>query len=874
MRISINKLIVASLIISLYSNFSALAAPRIFSIQQVPDDLGEGRLTSIAVDALDRPHIAADGGPWLFLYDKVGSVWQNNSINLGTRGYTQFFNPQIEIDANNVAWCSGIVFGRNIGMAMVVRENITTTPANGFSGFAYHSVTPGSWGVGEVSLDPKQPGYAYLAGSSGYYGLFQYDPSARGKARRVGDIQRLYAGNGGEKNAFWVSKNEEGRQVKHMASNGYSREDSRYRNSNMGNPVDWAAYSRHPGMGNDGAYLDIKSDSLNPSIAYIASDFYSTGVYLNIWDGTRMLRPDTNLISIDPNGTSGLRRFAPQLYPAKYGGVYVTYTRNERVMLQYVTPKGDTPWGSPVEIGRGGRSSICVDSKGDIHLAYTEAGRTKYRKIIVSPMVLVAPAGRSDSKTPTFRWDPLAGVGDMTLYYWPKDNAAGNVSEIAVAGTSHSLESELAVGRWEWMLTGMYDGKLVESQVESFSIPPNPPQPVAPTARLNIGDDTPTFRWDDPEGSPWYHVEIRKYGPDGLSSEVVGRKWTQEREWAPSAGLGKGCFTWNIYAFDGRHAPGIHSDWSQGMDFQIGVPGEVEFTAPTSSLVYTNAKPVFAWRPAEREETVTASTWYQLYVIHNGRVINDVDQTGSGWFCENPEVMPDAVSLTNGNLHVYADIDPLKPGEYSIWVRPVDVIGSGPWSGAHQFIVNRRMNPGAEGGALGFGPTVDPADTRRPDFSWTEDEYAAWYNMVLVKDGDIVANVWSRTGDWKPDSDLENGNYRWWVRSYHFSNGYESPWLEAAAFQMGIPAKSKPLTPSGQTSNPPTFEWTEVDGADAYELWYQKADQENTRVSVSTTNTYHTPAQALDAGQYHWWIGCSNQYAENWNEEYMEFEIP
>ena len=70
----------------------------------------DGRLSSIAVDTLNQPHIMSDnGGTIVYMYDKVGGTWRSTSLNVGSSGYRQFSNPALEIDRNNRAWCSGII---------------------------------------------------------------------------------------------------------------------------------------------------------------------------------------------------------------------------------------------------------------------------------------------------------------------------------------------------------------------------------------------------------------------------------------------------------------------------------------------------------------------------------------------------------------------------------------------------------------------------------------------------------------------------------------------------------------------------------------------------------------------------------------------
>ena len=368
--------------------------------------VGLGRLPGIAVDTLNQPHIIADGAPTIHFYDKIGNQWRYLAKNMQPiTGSGQFFNTQVEIDAQNRAWYTGILFGGSFGIAMIVRDNMAVNPTD-FNSFNRVRLAP-VWDVGNASVDPNRPNEAVVSSTDGRWRRYVFNPNVPSRASILGE-GTMYAGQGGEKNSFWISKagpvmhqNGVMQSVYHGATGGWGASPSAYQNSvrqaqGLG-PVQWASYSRYPTQGDDGTYVRVVSDNKNPQVAYIIADFSTGGKYantigvaMNIWNGSGMRFPSGNLLVLDNVGNSGLRRFSPQTWPAKDGGVWVTWQRSGRVKLRYVpaTANSLNDCGPEIDIGTGTRSAVTVDSRGDVHLAYfipgLGAGGLRYRKISVS----------------------------------------------------------------------------------------------------------------------------------------------------------------------------------------------------------------------------------------------------------------------------------------------------------------------------------------------------------------------------------------------------------------------------------------------------------------------------------------------------------
>ena len=614
------------------------------------------------------------------------------------------------------------------------------------------------------------------------------------------------------------------------------------------------------------------------------------GVCVNIYDPDTgaMLFPIGSCLTVDADGGSGLRRFAPQMAPAKDGGVWISWTSRGAGYVRYISQQGEM--GGEYRVGSGARANVCVDSQGLLHVVYSD-GTLQYRKLQTSHISLTSPQGRTTDRTPTFTWDAPEGATDIMLYYWPKGQPDAPVSTNVTGTSAWTPTADLAPGYYMWSLEATMNGKESQGDAE-FYIPPPPPVLTVPLTRLDATNTMPTFVWEASEGAAWYNVQVMKNSYDPTpGSDLVRNEWVQTLEWTPSTPLTVGDYSWTVSGFkvpvDGN--PQILGDPSAEGSFQIGAPGMVTIVQPTGTYVYSsNALPTFEWTAAASDTTDVFNTWYQLYLIRDGRVINDtsVDTgAGSGWFTELQGQGTASLTVeSNGTLSTSSDVGVLDPGNYGVWIRPTDGgYGSGPWIG-EQFQVNRMMSPGTVGERLGFGPTRTPGVTyegspaERPEFEWTSGPGTPpWYNVFIAKDGgQVYADFWVQ-GDssWQPAQNMPYGAYRWWVRAYYESNGYYGPWLDGAAFQIAIPQKSDPLAPTGTgISATPTFAWSEAEAANGYQIYYQKVGA-GSGVWVSTSgqsSTTHT-ATALSPGDYRWWVSASNAYGTAWSGS-MDFTSP
>jgi hypothetical protein len=358
-----------------------------------------GRLPCVAVDTQDQPHIVADGGASAYFFHKIGAAapWVGSEVNVAALGFRQYFNPHLEIDEANRAWCSGVLVS---GIGIFIRENVNSNPTGPF--FSNQRIQ-GAWDIGNLSIDPARPGEMVAMSSNGRWRSFTYNA---GSPTRISSLSSggMSAGGDGEKKSFWISKGEaiahpgQGTYgIWHLAIGGYppsqpSAYQNSYRQAQGLSPVAWASAGTYSTMGDDGTYVDCVSDNMDSRIAYMICDFscggrYSgtVGVAMNIWNGQagQMLRGISNLLVIDGQGTSGLRRYAPQLAPARDGGCWACWTSGGRIKVRYIGQDG-VLGNTIIDVGAGTWGDICTDSEGDIHVAWHRDGQIRYLKIDVA----------------------------------------------------------------------------------------------------------------------------------------------------------------------------------------------------------------------------------------------------------------------------------------------------------------------------------------------------------------------------------------------------------------------------------------------------------------------------------------------------------
>ncbi len=179
-----------------------------------------------------------------------------------------------------------------------------------------------------------------------------------------------------------------------------------------------------------------------------------------------------------------------------------------------------------------------------------------------------------------------------------------------------------------------------------------------------------------------------------------------------------------------------------------------------------------------------------------------------------------------------------------------------------------RMNP--SGGEV--------LDTRRPEFTWTATEGAAWHQLVLHRNGAAHLAQWVEAANhWTPGADLPAGVYQWWVRGWGPELGHGT-WSGAADFTVPWQQPTSAPTQTGPTgeitdTRRPVIAWEAVEHATWYRVHVQRVGSEAV-LDQWTQDTELTPPSDLTAGTYRWWVvGWGPDGFGPWSDA-MEFTIP
>lgn len=466
-------------VVALFAFHASAIGPSLLDIGP-EETLGPGRISSVAADTRNQPHVVADGGSWIYMYDKVGGAWRSLHKDSGPlAGSQQYYNPHVEIDSGNRAWYTGVLFGGAHGLGLILRSEMDSNPSD-YTSFSRVRIAR-VFDVGNHSLDPARPTETVVSSTDGGWKRYVYDNTVASRTREVASGQ-MYAGQGGEKSSFWISKagairhaNNAVQSVYHGATGGWAKSPSAYQNSMRqaaGLPiVVWASYDAYKTQEDDGAYPRVVSDMLDPEVAYIACDFSvagryggTAGVAMNIWNGTSMNAPANAIIHIDPAGTSGLRRYAPSLAPAKGGGAFIAWSRGNRVKIRYVPASASTiaDCGAEIDISEGTRPAIAVDGAGNMHMTYVRDNTLRYRFLMFdASSAYVSTAGDFDGDNidDLAVYDPEAGdwyirklgTGDTTLawkFNWGYAGAMPTPGDFDGNGVDELVVYDQAKGVW------------------------------------------------------------------------------------------------------------------------------------------------------------------------------------------------------------------------------------------------------------------------------------------------------------------------------------------------------------------------------------------------------------------------------------------
>jgi len=334
----------------------------------------------------------------------------------------------------------------------------------------------------------------------------------------------------------------------------------------------------------------------------------------------------------------------------------------------------------------------------------------------------------------------------------------------------------------------------------------------------------PVFTWSATEGATWYHVMLHRNDVAHLT------QWVQAATWTPGVDLPAGDYQWWVRPW----GPGIGmGDYAGPADFSV--PARRPATAPaqtgpTGEITETR-RPVFVWTAVDH------AAWYRVFVqrVGGGAVLDR-------WTQETTLTPPSN----------------LAAGTYRWWIVAWGPDGYSPWSGAMEFTIPSRV----PGSITLIGP-AGAQEMHDLTYRWQQDANATWYRLWVGRAG---AGTWydgwhAFAGAGTAEVALANhpaGTFTWWLLPWGPDGS--GPWSGPGAFTTPSQDPTVPalMAPIGETfENPPVFAW-ESERADWYRVYVQRVGG-GAVIDQWTADATLTPAAALPAGQYAWWVGAWNR---------------
>jgi hypothetical protein len=391
--------------------------------------------------------------------------------------------------------------------------------------------------------------------------------------------------------------------------------------------------------------------------------------------------------------------------------------------------------------------------------------------------------------------------------------------------------------------------------VSNSSAPPGPATLLTPANAAGSQPRRPEFSWTQPcPPATWFQLYVTRNGSEYLDQWMEGAT-----NWTPTADLPGGSYSWWVETY----SSGGLGPWSTSSSFTVPVtiPSSIVLVLPLGSASPATTQ-LYVW------QADPAASWYELYVVQNGRVLCDQ------WFTLSNSVAPPFAVRIGGHTG----------GNYEWWVRGWSPDGLGPWSNMGSYTMNAPQPPGPV-------TLLAPANTasfsiRQPELTWTTTSPAAdWYYLYLTRNGSKYLDQWVEgTTSWVVTSGLPGGTYNWWVLPWN-AVGY-GQWSTNFSFTIppAVPVAITLISPSGSVAAGSTqlYTWQADAAATWYELyvstggsvfcnnWYTLSNS----VAGSGTGDFAVDVNGHSSGTYYWWVrGWGPDGMGPWSSS-LTFQIP
>jgi len=455
-------------------------------------------------------------------------------------------------------------------------------------------------------------------------------------------------------------------------------------------------------------------------------------------------------------------------------------------------------------------------------------------------LYLPADGSITNDNTPYFEWTSGTNADNHRLLVDNDPDFTSPEENVLLGATDNTYTptAELADENYSWKVIAINAVGENESTVWAFAIDtetPAAPSLLEPADSSLTNDNTPTFRWTEVIDASGVTYTIQVDNDADFTSPEVDVPGLTENAYTPSA-LADENFSWRVRAVDGANNVG---DWSIIWTLLVDTtpPPQATLISPSDGTKTNDNTPTFTWNSLSDPSGLT-------YTI---QVDNDSDFT-------SPEVNVSGLAENTYTPSALADEN------YSWRVRAVDGAGnSGNWSTVWTLLIDTAA-PAAPS-------PLEPADSsltndNTPTFRWTEviDASGVTYTIQVDNDSDFSSpevNVLGLTENSYTSSVLVDENYAWHVRAVDGANNagdWSTTWtLVIDTMPSGTPTLQSPADGTITNDNTPTFDWSDVAGAENYDLLVDNdADFSLPEIQVTVSVSAYTPTAGLPDENYSW----------------------
>ncbi len=494
---------------------------------------------------------------------------------------------------------------------------------------------------------------------------------------------------------------------------------------------------------------------------------------------------------------------------------------------------------------------------------------------------LVAPIGLTPQPRPDFEWTAVENADHYDL--WVNDVTAGTsgvIREMTVNGTTFTPTEDLVTGHeYIWTVRAVIGGVTQTwGTHRRFTVTVGAPtllQPGGATSEVR-----PELQWTAVTGAVKYDLWVNNV-TTGVTS-IIRQTDLASMSFTPSEDLTVGHqYIWTVRGIDGN---GVGGPWATHRKTTI-VPAAPQILGPIGSTPST--RPVFSWTP------VSGADRYDVWV-------NNLT-TGEAGFIRDMNI---------GDTSFTPDFD-IRPGDNLLWtVRGIAASGAGGFWATHRLFtpnqiegVNRiasRDVPIAIPAVGGVTSQIDvrglsnqlqdvnvsleithpnsgqlsvsltgPGGTKIELVSVTGNPGANFTGTTLDDEASdsIADELPPFTGTFQPNQslsvfDFTNPNGIWTLEinnTLSIEVGTLTSWsLEFTTDTLVLEAPTA-LTPVGQIiEQQPEFTWTEVAGADHYDIWVNNLTTGETEIirnsNVADTTFVPDPGVLQNENRYIWTV--------------------